>query len=83
MSNYKGSARWKFVVLFSIFALVVVACGDAAEEEAEVVEETTEAPAAEPAAVEEAEVVEESSAPEGTFKLGIFSDPQGFNIWGA
>ena len=27
MSNYKGSARWKFVVLFSIFAMIVVACG--------------------------------------------------------
>ena len=80
MSNYKGSARWKFVVLFSIFALVVVACGDAAEE-VEVEEEateTTEAPA-----TTAAEVVEESSAPEGTFKLGIFSDPQGFNIWDA
>ena len=83
MSNYKGSARWKFVVLFSIFALVVVACGDAAEEEVEVVEETTEAPADEPAAEPEAEVEEESSAPKGTFKLGIFSDPQGFNIWDA
>ena len=35
MSNYKGSARWKFVVLFSIFALIVVACGgDAVEEDA-------------------------------------------------
>ena len=55
LSNYKGSARYKFVVLFSIFALVVVACGDATEEEAEVVEETTEAPAEEPAAEPEAE----------------------------
>ena len=34
LSKYKGSARWKFVVLFSIFALIVVACGgDAVEEE--------------------------------------------------
>ena len=65
LSNYKGSARWKFVVLFSIFALVVVACGDAAEE-VEVEEEateTTEAPA-----TTAAEVVEEYSAPEGTNK---------------
>jgi len=81
LSNYKGSARWKFVVLFSIFALVVVACGgDAVEEDAvdEAAPETTEAPATTAAEVEEA-----SSAPEGAFKLGIFSDPQSFNIWDA
>ena len=74
LSNYKGSARWKFVVLFSIFALIVVACGgDAVEEEVaeEAAPETTEAPATTAAEVEEA-----SSAPDGVFKLGIFSDPQ-------
>ena len=81
LSNYKGSARWKFVVLFSIFALVVVACGgDAVEEDAvdEAAPETTEAPATTAAQVEEA-----STAPDGVFKLGIFSDPQSFNIWDA
>ena len=80
MSNYKGSARWKFVVLFSIFAMVVVACaGDTADEE--VVEDTPETTAA--PATTEAEVEEVSSAPEGVFKMGIYSDPQGFNIWDA
>ena len=81
MSNYKGSARWKFVVLFSIFAMIVVACGgDAVEEETVVEEEVAEeaAPATTAAEVEEA-----VSAPEGVFKLGIFSDPQSFNIWDA
>ena len=81
MSNYKGSARWKFVVLFSIFAMIVVACGgDAVEEETVVEEEVAEeaAPATTAAEVEEA-----SSAPDGVFKLGIFSDPQSFNIWDA
>ena len=54
MSNYKGSARWKFVVLFSIFAMIVVACGgDAVEEETVVEEEVAEeaAPATTAAAV--------------------------------
>ena len=82
MSNYKGSARWKFVVLFSIFAMVVVACsgGETADEEvvAEETPETTAAPATTAAEVEEA-----SGAPDGVFKLGIFSDPQSFNIWDA
>ena len=57
MSNYKGSARWKFVVLFSIFAMIVVACGgDAVEEETVVEEEVAEeaAPATTEAEVEEA-----------------------------
>ena len=40
LSNFKGSRSWRLILLFSVFALVVVACGgDTAEEE--VVEETT------------------------------------------
>ena len=81
MSNYKGSARWKFVVLFSIFAMVVVACAGDTADDVEVVEEETEA--TETTSTTAAEVVEESSAPEGVFKMGIYSDPQGFNIWDA
>ena len=45
MSNFKGSKSWRLILLFSVFALVVVACGgDTAEEE--VVEEATETTAA-------------------------------------
>ncbi len=77
MSNYKGSVRYKFIVLFSIFAMIVVACGgDAVEEETVVEEEVAEEAA-------EAEVEEVSNAPEGVFKMGIYSDSQGFNIWDA
>ena len=79
MSNFRGSKSWRLILLFSVFALVVVACGgDAAEEE--VVEEeteTTEAPATTAAAAEE----EASSAPGGVYKMGIFSDPQTQNYW--
>ena len=79
MSNFRGSKSWRLILLFSVFALVVVACGgDAAEEE--VVEEeteTTEAPATTEAAAEE----EASSAPGGVYKMGIFSDPQTQNYW--
>ena len=79
MSNFRGSRSWRLILLFSVFALVVVACGgDAAEEE--VVEEeteTTEAPATTAAAAEE----EASSAPDGVYKMGIFSDPQTQNYW--
>mgnify|MGYP003324201133 CR=1 FL=1 len=40
LSNFKGSKSWRLILLFSVFALVVVACGgDTAEEE--VVEEAT------------------------------------------
>ena len=83
MSNYKGSVRYKFIVLFSIFAMIVVACGGDAVEEETVVEETVvEEEVAEEAAAE-AEVEEVSNAPEGVFKMGIYSDSQGFNIWDA
>jgi ABC-type transport system substrate-binding protein len=79
LSNFRGSKSWRLILLFSVFALVVVACGgDAAEEE--VVEEeteTTEAPATTEAAAEE----EASSAPGGVYKMGIFSDPQTQNYW--
>ena len=82
MSNYKGSARWKFVVLFSIFAMVVVACGEVTEEEAEeIIEEISEADAGETTETTQAEAGK--AAPEGVFKMGIYSDPQGFNIWDA
>mgnify|MGYP005718894055 FL=1 len=57
------------------------ACGgDAVEEETVVEEEVAEEAAP---ATTEAEVEEAVSAPEGVFKLGIFSDPQSFNIWDA
>ena len=79
MSNFKGSKSWRLILLFSVFALVVVACGgDAAEEE--VVEEspdTTAAPATTAAAAEEAA----PSGPEGVYKMAIFSDPQTNNYW--
>ena len=81
MSNYKGSVRYKFIVLFSIFAMIVVACGgDAVEEETVVEEEVAEEGAP---GTTEAEVEEVSNAPEGVFKMGIYSDSQGFNIWDA
>ena len=79
LSNFKGSKTWRLILLFSVFALVVVACGgDAAEEE--VVEEstdTTAAPATTAAAAEEAA----PSGPEGVYKMAIFSDPQTNNYW--
>ena len=80
MSNFRGSKSWRLILLFSVFALVVVACGGDAAEEEEVVEdetETTEAPATTEAAAEE----EASSAPGGVYKMGIFSDPQTQNYW--
>ena len=81
LSNYKGSVRYKFIVLFSIFAMIVVACGgDAVEEETVVEEEVAEEAAP---ATTAAEVEEVSNAPEGVFKMGIYSDSQGFNIWDA
>ena len=48
LSNFRGSRSWRLILLFSVFALVVVACGgDTAEEEVvEDTTETTEAPAA-------------------------------------
>ncbi|NND24334.1 MAG: hypothetical protein HKN86_06515, partial [Acidimicrobiia bacterium] len=78
MSNFKGSRSWRLILLFSVFALVVVACGDTAEEEVAVEEtETTEAPATTAAAAEEAA----PSGPDGVYKMAIFSDPQTQNYW--
>ena len=79
LSNFRGSRSWRLILLFSIFALVVVACGDTADEE-EVVEEsteTTEAPATTAAAVEE----EAPAGPAGVYKMAIYSDPQTNNYW--
>ena len=79
MSNFKGSKSWRLILLFSVFALVVVACGgDTAEDEVAVDEtETTEAPATTAAAAEEAA----PSVPDGVYKMAIFSDPQTQNYW--
>ena len=79
LSNFKGSKTWRLVLLFSVFALVVVACGgDTAEEPvAEEVTETTAAPATTAAAAEEAA----PSGPDGVYKMAIFSDPQTQNYW--
>src|SRR6056300_1512010 len=79
LSNFKGSRSWRLILLFSVFALVVVACGgDTAEEEVAVEEtETTEAPATTAAAAEEAA----PSVPDGVYKMAIFSDPQTQNYW--
>ena len=79
LSKFKGSKSWRLILLFSVFALVVVACGgDTAEEEvAEEAPETTAAPA-----TTAAEAVEEApSGPDGVYKVAIFSDPQTNNYW--
>ena len=65
LSNFRGSRSWRLILLFSVFALVVVACGGDTAEEDEVVEETTEtteAPATE--TTEEAAEEEGPSAPD-------------------
>ncbi len=79
LSNFKGSKTWRLVLLFSVFALVVVACGgDTAEEPAaEEATDTTAAPATTAAAAEEAA----PSGPDGVYKMAIFSDPQTQNFW--
>ena len=79
LSNFKGSKSWRLILLFSVFALVVVACGgDTAEEEvAEEAPETTAAPATTAAAAEEPA----PSGPDGVYKMAIFSDPQSQNYW--
>ncbi len=79
LSNFKGSKSWRLVLLFSVFALVVVACGgDTAEEPAaEEATDTTAAPATTAAATEEAA----PSGPDGVYKMAIFSDPQTQNYW--
>ena len=79
LSNFKGSKTWRLVLLFSVFALVVVACGgDTAEEPvAEEATDTTAAPATTAAATEEAA----PSGPDGVYKMAIFSDPQTQNYW--
>ena len=77
LSNFRGSKSWRLILLFSVFAMVVVACGgDTAEEEvAEEAPETTAAPATTAAAAEEAA----PSGPDGVYKMAIFSDPQSNN----
>ena len=79
LSNFRGSKSWRLILLFSVFAMVVVACGgDTAEEEvAEEAPETTAAPATTAAAAEEAA----PSGPDGVYKMAIFSDPQTQNYW--
>jgi len=77
LSNFKGSKSWRLILLFSVFALVVVACGDTAEEVVEETPETTAAPAT--TAAEAAE--EAPSGPDGVYKMAIFSDPQTQNFW--
>lgn len=77
LSNFKGSKSWRLILLFSVFALVVVACGDTAEEVVEETPETTAAPAT--TAAEAAE--EAPSGPDGVYKMAIFSDPQTQNYW--
>jgi ABC-type transport system substrate-binding protein len=79
LSNFKGSKTWRLVLLFSVFALVVVACGgDTAEEPAaEEATDTTAAPATTAAATEDAA----PSGPDGVYKMAIFSDPQTQNYW--
>ena len=82
LSNFRGSRSWRLILLFSVFALVVVACGGDTAEEDEVVEETTEtteAPATE--TTEEAAEEEGPSAPDGVYKIAIYSDPQTQNYW--
>ena len=79
MSNFRGSKSWRLILLFSVFAMIVVACGgDTAEEEvAEEATDTTAAPATTAAAAEEAA----PSGPDGVYKMAIFSDPQSNNYW--
>jgi len=77
LSNFKGSKTWRLILLFSVFAMVVVACGgDTAEESVDETPETTEAPATTAAAAEQA-----PSGPDGVYKIAIFSDPQTNNYW--
>ena len=81
LSNFTGSRSWRLILLFTVFAMVVVACGGSTDDTAEeVVEEApaeTAAPATTAAAAEEAA----PSGPEGVYKMAIFSDPQTQNYW--
>ena len=80
LSNFKGSRTWRLLLLFSVFVLVVVACGGAAVEEEvsdEVASEVTLAPATTATAVEPAA----PSGPEGIYKMAVFSEPQTQNYW--
>ena len=80
LRNFKGSRTWRLLLLFSVFALVVVACGGGAVEEEvadEVAPEATVAPATTAAAAEPAA----PSGPEGIYKMAIFSEPQTQNYW--
>jgi ABC-type transport system substrate-binding protein len=75
LSNFKGSKTWRLILLFSVFALVVVACGGS-EDVAEEVTDTTAAPATTVAETESG-----PSVPGGVYKMAIFSDPQTQNYW--
>ena len=80
MSRFKESRFWRLTLLFTVFALVVVACGGSDTAEEEVVEEApaeTAAPATTAAAAEEAA----PSGPDGVFKMAVFSDPATQNFW--
>ena len=78
LSNFKGSKTWRLILLFSVFALIVVACGgDTEEEVVEEATETTVAPATTAAPAEEVA----PSGPDGVYKMAIFSDPQTQNYW--
>ncbi len=71
LSNFTGSRSWRFLLLFTVFAMVVVACGGASDEAEEVVDEApaeTAAPATTAAAAEEAA----PSGPAGVYKMAIF-----------
>ena len=70
-------------MLFVVFAMVVVACGDTSDDTADdVVEESSDT--TEPAAESEAPATTaaaSSSAPDGVFKLAIFQDPATQNLF--
>ena len=70
-------------MLFVVFAMVVVACGDTSDDTADdVVEESSDT--TEAAAESEAPATTEaasSSAPDGVFKLAIFQDPATQNLF--
>ena len=80
MSRFKESRFWRLTLLFTVFALVVVACGGSDTADEEVAEEApaeTAAPATTAAAAEEAA----PSGPDGVFKMAVFSDPATQNFW--
>ena len=80
LRNFKSSKSWRLVLLFSVFALVVVACGGGAADE-EVVEEAAPEVTAAPATTAAAAEPAAPSGPSGTYKMAIFSEPQTQNFW--